>query len=62
MELAEKVLGILLRPREAWPEIREERGTVKDLYESYAAILAAVPAVTQLIGMAVVGISFIGFR
>ena len=62
MELAEKVLGILLRPREAWPEIREERGTVKDLYESYAAILAAVPAVAQLIGMAVVGISFIGFR
>ena len=62
MGFAEKVRGILLRPREAWPEIREERATVKDLFESYAAVLAAVPAVAQLIGMVVVGISFIGFR
>jgi hypothetical protein len=62
MELAEKIGSVLLRPREAWPEIREEQVTVKDLYESYAAILAAVPAIAHLIGMAVVGISFIGFR
>jgi len=62
MAFTEKVQDILLRPREAWPEIREERTTLKDLYASYAAVLAAAPVIAHLIGMAVVGISFIGFR
>ncbi len=62
MDLVEKIPDILFRPREAWPEIGRERAAIKDLYESYAAILAAIPAVAQLIGMTVVGISFIGFR
>lgn len=62
MDLVERALDIILRPREAWPVIGRERSGVRDLYRSYAAILAAIPAAAHFVGMTVIGISFIGIR
>jgi hypothetical protein len=61
-DLPERTKDILLRPGRTWLEIREEPVTVKQIYMSYAAILAAVPVVAHLIGMTVVGIFFLGIR
>lgn len=62
MDLVERVQEILLRPRDAWHDIRDEKTTIRRLYVSYALILAAVPVIAQLIGMTVIGITFLGVR
>ena len=61
-DLLERLKDMLLRPGETWPDVREESVTVRQLYASYAAILAAIPAIAHFIGMAVVGIFFLGIR
>ncbi|OPY67993.1 MAG: Inner membrane protein YohC [Syntrophorhabdaceae bacterium PtaU1.Bin034] len=62
MELLEKVRDILLQPRQAWPELKQEATTIKGIYVYYAAVLAAIPSVAYLLGMTLVGISFLGTR
>jgi hypothetical protein len=62
MDLVERVQDILLRPKEAWPEIKAKETTIVDLFRSYAIILAIIPAVAQIIGVTVIGFSFMGLR
>jgi hypothetical protein len=62
MELIERAKAIIMKPKDIWGEIKEEQITIKDLYTSYAAILAAIPPVARLIGMSIIGMSFMGFR
>jgi uncharacterized membrane protein len=62
MDIKDKAIDICLRPIEVWPEIKQERSGVRELYESYAAILAGMPAAAHFIGITVVGISFLGTR
>ncbi len=62
MDLSQRVRTILLKPREAWPEIRDEGSTLPDLFVSYAAPLAAVPALAGFIGTSVVGIPLLASR
>jgi hypothetical protein len=62
MLLWRRIQGILLRPRDEWPEIRGEKGTVWEIYVSYAAILAGIPVLARLIGSTVIGMSFFGIR
>jgi hypothetical protein len=62
MDLVERVQDILLRPKETWPEIKADQTTIVDLFRSYAVILAIIPAVAQIIGVTVVGFSFMGLR
>jgi hypothetical protein len=62
MDLVERVQDILLRPKEAWPEIKAKGTTIVDLFRSYAIILAIIPAVAQIIGVTVIGFSFMGLR
>ena len=55
MELVPRIQGILLKPKEEWGKIKEEKTTVKELFTSYVIILAAIPAIAQFIGWALVG-------
>jgi hypothetical protein len=48
--LIARVQNILLRPKAEWDVIETESATVQSLFVSYAAILAAIPAVAGLIG------------
>ena len=54
--LIARAKGILLTPKTEWEVIDTEPATIKGLYVGYAAILAAIPAVSQFIS------SVIGFQ
>jgi len=56
MNLVPRVQGILLKPKEEWVKIKDEPATVSGLITSYAALLAAVPAIAQFIGFSLIGI------
>jgi hypothetical protein len=45
-----RVQGILLSPRAEWDKIEPEAATTQGLYMGYAGILAAIPAIAQIIG------------
>ncbi|NIJ27128.1 Yip1 family protein [Brevundimonas terrae] len=50
--LADRVKGILLRPKYEWPIIAAEQATVKSLFRRYAMILAAIgPVATVVSGL-----------
>jgi len=55
MDLVSRVKGILLQPKEEWGKIKGENLPVTKLFTSYAAILAAVPAVAHFFGWAIFG-------
>jgi len=61
MDLVGRVKQIILKPKDAWEQIKGEETTIKDLYISYAAILAIIPPVATFIGWSIVGMSFMGF-
>lgn len=60
MDLVTRAKNILLKPKEEWPVIAAETTSTADLYKSYVAPLAAVPAVAGLIGMSLVGMPMVG--
>ena len=55
MDIVARVQSIILNPKEEWVRIKAEPTTVRDLFRSYIMILAAVPAVGQLLGHILVG-------
>ncbi|MFQ6038914.1 MAG: Yip1 family protein [Candidatus Aminicenantales bacterium] len=63
MDIASRVQQIILKPKEEWVKIKEEKTTLAELFTSYAMIVAAVPAVAQFIGFSLVGrsIPFVGW-
>lgn len=63
MDLRARVQNIILRPKEEWLKIKEETTDIRTLFTSYAAILAAIPAVANFIGMSFIGrrIPFLGW-
>jgi hypothetical protein len=60
MNLVERAKEIILKPKETWEKIKGEETTIKELYVSYACILALIPAIAGFIGMSLVGTSFMG--
>jgi hypothetical protein len=62
MDRVAKVKGILLSPGETWARIRDEEISAGEIYLSYAAVLAAIPALAHFIGICFVGISFLTVR
>jgi hypothetical protein len=62
MNLVARVQAILLKPKEEWVKIKGESTPVAQLFMSYAAILAAIPAIAQFVGYGLIGISipFVG--
>lgn len=63
MDIVNRVQQILLKPKEEWINIKEEKTTIVELFTSYAMILVAIPAVAQFIGYSIVGrrIPFVGW-
>jgi hypothetical protein len=57
MNIAERIKGILLRPREEWRIVAGEAATIAELYRNYILILAAVGPIAAFVGMSLVGIS-----
>ncbi len=55
MDIVVRVQNILLKPKEEWEKIKEEPLTIPQMFTSYAAILAAIPAVCQFIGLGLIG-------
>lgn len=55
MDIVARVQSIILNPKEEWVRIKAEPATLRDLFRSYIMILAAVPAVGQLLGNILVG-------
>ena len=53
MNLVARVQAILLKPKEEWVKIKDEPTTIQQLFIPYAVILAAIPAVAQFLGWAV---------
>lgn len=56
MDLIPRIKSVVLDPKDEWGRIKGEQATPAGLFTSYAAILAAVPAIAQFIGYAMVGI------
>lgn len=54
MDLLERTRAIILRPRETWAMVKGEQTTAKELFTSYAAILALVPPLAQFVGFSLV--------
>ena len=63
MNIIARVQNMILKPKEEWHAVKAEKITIGQLFTSYAAILAAIPAVAQFIGMGLVGrrVPFIGW-
>jgi hypothetical protein len=55
MDIVNRVQQIILKPKEEWLKIKEEKTTLVELFTSYAIILLAVPAIAQFIGNSLVG-------
>jgi hypothetical protein len=64
MDIVNRVQQIILKPKEEWGRIKEEKTALAELFTSYAAILVAIPAIAQFIGLSLVGYSipFMGWH
>lgn len=54
--LLQRVLDILMRPRDTWLQIDAEDGNPGRIYLGYLVFLAAIPAVAGFIGYSLVGV------
>jgi len=55
MDIVSRVQAILLKPKEEWIAIKDESTSISELFTSYAMILSAIPALSQFIGLAIIG-------
>lgn len=58
--LLQRVLDILMRPRETWLQINAEDSNPGRIYLGYLVFLAAIPAVAGFIGYSLVGVGAFG--
>ena len=58
--LLQRVLDILMRPRETWLQINAEDGNPGRIYLGYLVFLAAIPAVAGFIGYSLIGVGAFG--
>ncbi len=63
MDIVNRVQQIILKPKEEWIKIKDEKTTLAELFTSYAMILVAIPAVAQFIGLSLIGhkVPFVGW-
>jgi hypothetical protein len=60
MNIVERVPAILLKPKEAWPQIAAEPATPASIYGGYLVFLAAIPAICGFIGWTLIGAGMMG--
>lgn len=58
--LVQRLIDILLRPRETWMQIDAEDGSPASIYRDYLVFLAAIPAVAGFIGYSLIGVGAFG--
>lgn len=58
--LLQRVMAILQRPQETWPQIDAEDGSPARIYLGYLIFLAAIPAIASFIGYSLVGVGAFG--
>ncbi len=58
MNLVERIKNILLSPATEWEAIKKEEFMISDLFTKYALKLAAIPALSGLIGFTIFGYSY----
>jgi hypothetical protein len=51
-----RVQELIFKPRETWAVIEKEPANLQDTYLNYVMPLAAIPAVTNFLGMALIGV------
>lgn len=56
MDLISRVQNLIIKPKDEWVKIKSETTPPMTLILSYAAILAAIPAIAQFIGYGLIGI------
>ena len=61
MNIVQRVKDIILKPTDTWAEIKAEQVTIKELYTSYAMLLAAIPPIASFIGLSLLGFSVLAF-
>ena len=55
VDVVARAKAIMLTPRTEWQVIQREPGALTDLFGSYVAILAAIPALARFIGSSLIG-------
>ena len=61
MDLVSRAQAIILKPKEEWVKIKGEPTPATQLFTSYAAVLALIPAIAQFIGYALIGTRVLTF-
>jgi hypothetical protein len=61
MNIVQRVKDIILKPTDTWAEIKTEQTTIRELFTSYAMILAAIRPIAAFIGFSLVGASWVWF-
>jgi hypothetical protein len=59
-KLKKRVIGILTDPIYEWRIIAAEPADVASLYKNYIMVMAAIPAISMLLGLGVIGAPFLG--
>lgn len=59
--LFQRVINIILKPKEEWQVVATEKPDVVKLLAGYALILAAIPAVASFIKFGVIGVTYWGY-
>ncbi|MFZ4707268.1 MAG: YIP1 family protein [Bacteroidales bacterium] len=59
--LMQRVIGIIIKPKQEWNVIAGEQPNVMKLIGGYALILALIPAVSAFIKYGIIGFSFMGY-
>src|SRR5262245_48671440 len=59
-QIQKRVTEILVNPEHEWPGIEHEPGDVAAIYQNYIIPLAAIPAVSLLIGVLLIGVPRFG--
>jgi hypothetical protein len=55
MDIVQRVQLLLLKPKEEWVKIKAEPTSTAKLFSSYVMIVAAIPAIAQLIDRSIIG-------
>ena len=55
VDVVARAKAIMLTPQTEWQVIQREPGALTDLFGSYVAILAAIPAIARFIGSSLIG-------
>ena len=56
MDLQQRVVNILTKPKEEWGVIASEPTDLPTLYREYIILLAAIPAICRFVGLTLIGV------